>query len=57
MINNLKILRYNPKYPKIFQQNKKELIKVLGDNVEIHHIGSTAVSGLGGKGIIDMGIV
>ncbi|MBM3205748.1 GrpB family protein, partial [Candidatus Shapirobacteria bacterium] len=44
---------YNKKFPAIFQKQKEKLIKLLG-NQEIHHIGSTAVPGLGGKGIIDI---
>jgi len=44
---------YNKNYPEIFEKEKKEIFSVMLD-CEIHHIGSTAVSGLGGKGIIDI---
>jgi len=37
----------------IFKKKKGEIFKLL-KNIEIHHIGSTAVSNLGGKGIIDI---
>ncbi len=40
-------------YPQQFQQAKNELAKVLPD-AEINHVGSTAVPGLAGKGIIDI---
>jgi len=49
----IKIFPSNKKFAKIFQKQKGKLINLLG-NQEIHHIGSTAVSGLGGKGIIDI---
>ena len=49
----LRLYPYNKKFAIIFQKQKEELTKLLGDQ-EIHHIGSTAVPGLGGKGIIDI---
>jgi len=45
---------YNPLFPKLFELEKIKLKDHLGENVLIEHIGSTAVSGLGGKGIIDI---
>lgn len=52
----LRLYPYNKKFVIIFQKQKKKLIKLL-KNQEIHHIGSTAVPGIGGKGIIDIMIV
>jgi len=49
----LKISQYNQKFPKVFEREKKRISKTIGGN-EIHHIGSTAVPGLGGKGTIDI---
>jgi len=49
----LKLSQYSKKFPKIFEREKKKIFKATGIN-EIHHIGSTAVPGLGGKGIIDI---
>ena len=49
----LKILPYYQKFLKDFKREKNKISKVIR-NVEIHHIGSTAVPGLGGKGIIDI---
>ena len=49
----LKINPYNKKFKGRFQKEKKRISKIVKD-CEIHHIGSTAISGLGGKGIIDI---
>jgi GrpB-like predicted nucleotidyltransferase (UPF0157 family) len=38
----------------MFSRLKDELSKILPVSAEIHHIGSTAVLGLSGKGIIDI---
>jgi len=47
------IFPYYQKFEKIFEREKTKISKVL-KNAEIHHIGSTSVPGLGGKGMIDM---
>lgn len=47
---------YNKKSPSLFEKEKAKLRKILGDKDEIHHVGSTAVPGLGGKGIIDIAV-
>lgn len=53
--NQLKIFPYNPNYPKRFAKYQKQIFQSLKDyKVEVHHIGSTAVKGLGGKGFIDI---
>lgn len=52
-MSKLKIFPYSPKFPKIFEKEKERISKTV-KNIEIHHIGSTAVPGLGGKGIIDI---
>jgi len=49
----LKILSYNENFIKKFEREKKRIIKIV-KACEIKHIGSTAIPGLGGKGIIDM---
>ncbi len=49
--------KYNKTYPKWFNQEKKQLFRILGKKVKIEHIGSTAIPGLGGKGIIDIAIL
>lgn len=49
----LRINPYNKKVSEKFNKEKEKILKAIGD-FEIHHIGSTAVPGLGGKGIIDV---
>ncbi len=48
-----KIYPYSEDFPKLFKAKKEEILESY-DDCEIHHIGSTAVEGLGGKGIIDI---
>lgn len=48
---------YDPIFPSLFEAEKTRLESFLTGDFEIHHIGSTAVPGLGGKGIIDIYIV
>jgi GrpB-like predicted nucleotidyltransferase (UPF0157 family) len=45
---------YDKKLPSYFGKERDFLIKKLGNNFEIHHIGSSAVPGLGGKNIVDI---
>jgi len=45
---------YNPIFPELFEKEKSRIKKILGSNDLIEHVGSTAVLGLGGKGIIDI---
>jgi GrpB-like predicted nucleotidyltransferase (UPF0157 family) len=51
-----KFEKYDSRYPKLFIKEKRKLIKILPKNIRIEHVGSTAVLGLGGKGIIDIAI-
>lgn len=44
----------SPDFTKRFNREKTKLKKVLPSYINIEHIGSTAVEGLGGKGIIDI---
>ncbi len=48
---------YNPKFKKIYLKEKAKLQKILPNKTKIEHVGSTAVLGLGGKGIIDIAIL
>ncbi|MDQ5883085.1 MAG: hypothetical protein QG648_440 [Patescibacteria group bacterium] len=52
-MEKLKLYQYHKNFPKKFDQEKKKISKAIG-NYGIYHIGSTAVEGLGGKGIIDI---
>lgn len=47
---------YNPVFPELFSAEKRRLQNFLGAKILIEHIGSTAVPGLGGKGVIDISI-
>lgn len=49
----LKINPYNKKAIERFNRQKNKILKAIGD-FEVYHVGSTAVPGLGGKGIIDI---
>ena len=49
----LKIIPYSRNFLKIFEREKKKILKATAAN-ETHHIGSTAVPGLGDKGIVDI---
>lgn len=49
------VLPYNPDWPNIFEAESQKIKNALGDNcITIHHVGSTSVSGLSAKPIIDM---
>jgi len=45
---------YNPVFTQLFEQERQRIQAVLGNKYPIEHFGSTAVPGLGGKGIIDI---
>ncbi|MBM3196696.1 MAG: hypothetical protein FJZ61_01755 [Chlamydiae bacterium] len=48
---------YNELFSKLFLEEKRRLLNILKEKCfDIEHIGSTAISGLGGKGVIDIGI-
>ena len=51
----VKIVEYDPSWPMIFEKEKIRLFDACGDKIlEIEHIGSTSVPGLGAKNIIDI---
>lgn len=45
---------YDPNLPVYLKREKNFLIKNLGKDFEIHHVGSSAVPGLGGKNVVDI---
>jgi len=53
----VRMLPYDSKVPEIFEEIKQFVCNFVPYPVEVEHIGSTAVPGLGGKGIIDILIV
>ncbi len=49
------IVDYNPRWPLIYEEEKLCILGVAGNGIiEVEHIGSTAVVGLGAKPIIDI---
>jgi GrpB-like predicted nucleotidyltransferase (UPF0157 family) len=50
--NKLNFVQYNDDFPKLYKEEEKRL-KQLG-NFEIHHIGSSAIPKMPGKGVIDI---
>jgi len=47
-------LPYDSVFPKLFEKEKSHLQQILGNDFVIEHFGSTSVSGLGGKGVVDI---
>ncbi|MBY0529024.1 MAG: GrpB family protein [Rhabdochlamydiaceae bacterium] len=47
---------YSTLFPELFSKEKTRIEAILKEAFAIEHIGSTAIVGLGGKGIIDIGI-
>ncbi len=51
------IADYDPAWRKLFEEEKTRLLEVIGEyGVDIQHIGSTSVPGLGAKPVIDIQI-
>lgn len=52
---SIRVVPYDPNWPHIFYEEALQIQKILGKNcLGIHHIGSTSISGLWAKPIIDM---
>ncbi len=54
---HLRIAPYNPEYPRIFNEIKEFIHGIIPYPVQIEHVGSTAVPGLGGREIIDVLVI
>ena len=55
MPNPMVIVDYQHQWPREFEKERKRIFGVIGDKIlEVEHIGSTAVPGLGAKPIIDI---
>ncbi len=51
------IVEYNPRWPALYEEEKERILGLIGHRVvTIEHVGSTAVTGLGAKPIIDITI-
>lgn len=57
--STVKIIPYDSEAPAIFEKIKCSISNVIPDEIkiDIEHVGSTSVVGLGGKGIIDVLII
>jgi len=53
----VRILPYDSKAPEIFKEIRRFIYNIIPYQIEVEHIGSTAVPGLGGKGIVDTLII
>jgi len=55
MAREIVVLPYDPAWPQSFQTEANKLTPIFGENLkELHHIGSTSVSGLAAKPTIDI---
>ncbi|MBP9701451.1 MAG: GrpB family protein [Candidatus Pacebacteria bacterium] len=56
-ISHLEVREYDPKWPEIFEQEAERIKSLLGDKIaRIEHIGSTSITGLASKPIIDIAV-
>lgn len=54
-VQTVEIVDYDPRWAELYEKEKRRILEAVGDIiVEIEHIGSTAVLGLGAKPIIDI---
>ncbi|MBU1000105.1 GrpB family protein [Patescibacteria group bacterium] len=53
----LTLHKYSNSFVKIFQKEKQKLQRILSNQCVIEHIGSTAIPGADGKGVIDITLV
>lgn len=54
----VRLVPYNEEWAMLFQETKSEVQQILGSNViDIQHIGSTAISGIVAKPILDVAVI
>ena len=54
---DLEMRDYDPRWPEVFQAEKRRLQVALADEViDVHHVGSTAIPMLPGKNIVDVAV-
>jgi len=54
-MKNIHVIPYHSEWPQLFEIEAAKIKQALSDNcITIHHIGSTSVTGLAAKPIIDM---
>lgn len=55
MSEPVRVVEYDPRWPSLYEEERAQIVAVLkGLILDIEHVGSTAVPGLGGKPIIDI---
>ena len=55
MVRRMIVVEYSTEWPRIYQQERLVLQRLLGDEwVRCHHIGSTSVPGLSAKPVVDI---
>ena len=53
----VKLISYRPEWKKLYKKEKNLLLKTLGKNIlDIQHVGSTSISGIKSKPIIDIAV-
>jgi GrpB-like predicted nucleotidyltransferase (UPF0157 family) len=57
LIKKYSFEEYDPIYHELFKKEQQRILTILADiKINIYHIGSTAIPGVGGKGVIDIAI-
>jgi GrpB-like predicted nucleotidyltransferase (UPF0157 family) len=55
MAEEVLIVDYNQRWPALYEEEKASILALIGEYVvDIHHVGSTSIPGLGAKPIIDI---
>ncbi|AOS63921.1 GrpB family protein [Actinoalloteichus hymeniacidonis] len=58
MTESVEIVDHDPRWPSVFEELRTRIARVLGFHCQrIEHVGSTAVPGLAGRGIVDLDVV
>ena len=52
----VKLVPHQKKWTSLFEQERKSLNKILGNNIKIEHVGSTAIPDIMAKPIIDIAV-
>lgn len=51
----VELVKYNPKWPEQFEEEKRLILKTFQDfTIQVEHVGSTSISGVSAKPIIDI---
>lgn len=55
MPRHIEVVPYDPNWPRIFEKEAQQIMLALGSNcLEVHHIGSTSITGLSAKPVVDI---